>query len=161
MRKIVNVDKPDPDPVKELARLIKLGKDAFASGEFGAASEQFDRAIAVAPKNALPLFLKAQAAFAAGRYDDAVKDIRAGLAVDPNWPSSPFDPKELYGSEPGTFNDHLATLRGVVAANPREPALEFLLGYELWFIGEKVEAKKWFDLAEKRLPAPGPIALFK
>ena len=48
-----------------------------------------------------------------------------------------------------------------MAANPREASLEFLLGYELWFIGEKVEARKWFDLAEKRLPAPGPIALFK
>ncbi|HEV3386055.1 MAG TPA: tetratricopeptide repeat protein [Gemmata sp.] len=160
-RRIVNLDKPDPDPVKEVARLIKLGKEAFASGEFGAASEQFDRAIAVAPKDPLPHFLKAQAAFAAGQYDDAVSGIRAGLEFDRNWPSSPFDPKELNGANPGLFNDHLAALRGVVAANPREPALEFLLGYELWFIGEKVEAKKWFDLAEKRLPAPGPIALFK
>jgi hypothetical protein len=160
-RRMVNVDKPDPDPLKETARLIKLGKEAFATGEFGAASEHFDRAIAVAPKNALPVLLKAQAAFAAGRYDDAVKDIRTGLALDPNWPNSPFDPKELYGANPGLFNDHLTALRGVVAANPREPTLEFLLGYELWFIGEKVEAKKWFDLAEKRLPAPGPIALFK
>jgi hypothetical protein len=161
VRKMVNVDKPDPDPVKELARLVKLGKDAFSAGEFGAASEQFDRAIASAPKEALPVFLKAQAAFAAGRYSDAATAIRAGLELDRNWPASPFDPKELYGPNPGLFNDHLAALRGAVAANPREPTLEFLLGYELWFVGEKVEARKWFDLAEKRLPAPGPIALFK
>jgi tetratricopeptide (TPR) repeat protein len=161
IRKMENVDKPDPDPVKEVARLIKLGKESFASGEFGAASEQFERAIATAPKDALPVFMKAQAAFAAGRYDDAVKLIRAGLDLDRNWPSGPFDPKELCGGNPGLFNDLLATLRGVIAANPGEPTLEFLLGYELWFIGEKVEAKKWFDLAEKRLPAPGPIALFK
>jgi hypothetical protein len=161
VRKMENVEKPDPNPVKEVARLIKLGKESFASGEFGAASEQFERAIATAPKDALPVFMKAQTAFAAGRYDDAVKSIRAGLDLDRNWPSSPFDPKELCGSNPGMFNDLLATLRGVIAANPGEPTLEFLLGYELWFIGEKVEAKKWFDLAEKRLPAPGPIALFK
>jgi tetratricopeptide (TPR) repeat protein len=160
-RKMVNVDKPDPDPVKEIARLMKLGKTAFAAEEFGAASEHFDRAIATDPKLALPVFLKAQSAFAAGRYADAVTAIRAGLELDRTWPTSPFDPKELYGANPALFADHLATLRGVVAANPGEATLEFLLGYELWFIGEKVEAKKWFDLAEKRLPAPGPITLFK
>jgi len=33
------------------------------------------------------------------------------------------------------------------AANPGEPTLEFLLGYQLWFVGEKVEARKWFDAA--------------
>jgi hypothetical protein len=90
-----------------------------------------------------------------------VTAIRAGLELDRTWPTGPFDPKELYGANPALFADHLATLRGVVAANPGEATLEFLLGYELWFIGEKVEARKWFDLAEKRLPAPGPLALFK
>jgi hypothetical protein len=160
-RKVVNVDKADPDPVKEVARLVKLGKTAFAAEEFGAASEQFDRAIAVDPKSALPVFLKAQAAFASGRYGDAVTAIRAGLALDRTWPASPFDPKELYGANPALFADHLAALREVVAANPSDASLQFLIGYELWFIGEKVEARKWFDLAEKRLPAPGPIALFK
>lgn len=160
-RKIENVDKPDPDPVKELARLLKLGKEAFVAGEFGAAGEQFNRAIAIAPKSALPIFLKAQASFAAGSYAAAVTAIQAGLEVDRNWPNSPFDPKELYAANPGWFNEHLAALRGVIVANPGDPALEFLLGYQLWFIGEKAEARKWFDLAEKGLPAPGPIALFK
>jgi hypothetical protein len=47
----------------------------------------------------------------------------------------------------------------VTAANPGEATLEFLLGYQLWFVGEKVEARKWFDAAERRLP--GPVALFK
>ena len=160
-RKIVNLDKPDPDPEKEAARLVKLGKNAFAAGEFGAAGEHFDRASVANPKSALPHFLKAQSSFAAGKYADAVASIRVGLDLERTWPGSPFDPKELYGTAPAVFNEHLATLRGVVAANPAEATLEFLLGYELWFIGEKVEAKKWFDLAEKRLPAPGPIALFK
>jgi hypothetical protein len=160
-RKMVNIEIPDPNPVKEVARLMKLGKDAFAAGEFGAASEQFDRAIAIAPREALPVFLKAQAAFAAGRYSDAVTAIRKGLDLDRTWPNSPFDPKELYGANPNVFNEHLGSLRTVIAAKPREPTLEFLLGYELWFIGEKTEAKKWFELAEKHLPAAGPIALFK
>jgi tetratricopeptide (TPR) repeat protein len=156
----VVVEKPDPNPVKEVERLVKRGKEAFAAGEFGAADEQFSRASRVNPRAALPHFLKGQAAFASGRYADAVAAIQAGLDLDPTWPGGPFDPKELYGAAPAAYNDHLAALRAAVAANPGEAALEFLLGYELWFVGEKVEAKKWFDLAVKRLPAPGPVALF-
>lgn len=160
-RKMMNVDAADPDPSKEVERLVKRGKEAFEAGEYGAAGEQFARAMVVAPRNATPVFLKAQAAFAGGRYSDAVGAIQAGLALDRAWPASAFDPKELYGTNPARFAEHLAALRAVVAANPGEATLEFLLGYELWFIGEKVEAKKWFDLAEKRLPDPGPVRLFR
>ncbi len=151
----------DADPVKEAIRLMKLGREAFAAGEYGKASDQFERAAAANPKAADPHFFKAQAAFAAGAYADAVAAIRAGLALDPDWPASTFDPKEPYGANAMVFAGHLADLRKVAAANPGEPVLEFLLGYELWFIGEKAEAKKWFAAAEKGLAAPGPIALFK
>ena len=51
---------------------------------------------------------------------------------------------------------HISLLNHAALAS----ALAFLLGYELWFVGERAEAKRWFGVAEKRL-APGPIALFK
>jgi hypothetical protein len=159
MPPVMKIDRPDPDPVKEAARLVKLGRESFAVGEYGKASELFDRAAATNPKFAEPQFLKAQAAFAAGSYADAVAAIRAGLSLDPAWPASTFDPKEPYGANPATFAAHLAELRKVTAANPGESTLEFLLGYQLWFVGEKVEARKWFAAAEKRLP--GTVALFK
>jgi tetratricopeptide (TPR) repeat protein len=158
---VVKMDRADADPVKEAARLVRLGREAFAEGEFGTAGQRFGRAAAANPKAAEPLFLKAQAAFAAGAYADAVTAIRAGLAISPEWPGGAFDPKEPYGVNVGAFAEHLAELRRTVAANPGDPALEFLLGYELWFVGEKVEAKKWFATAAKRLADPGPIELFK
>jgi hypothetical protein len=155
------VDRPDPDPLREAARLLRLGREAFAAGEYGRAAEQFGRAAGLDPKAAVPLFLKGQAAFAAGGYGDAVAAIRAGLELDPGWPAGVFDPKEPYGAGAAAFAAHLADLRKAAAANPGEPALEFLLGYQLWFVGEQAEARKWFAAAAKRLPAPGPIALFK
>ncbi|MCE9561704.1 MAG: hypothetical protein K8U57_06575 [Planctomycetes bacterium] len=158
---LVKAEKADADPVKEVARLLKLGREAFAAGEYGKASDRFEQAIGVDAKAAEPHFLKAQAAFASGAYGDAVASIRAGLALDPALPAGAFDPKEPYGANAAAFAGHLAELRKVIAVNPGEPTLEFLLGYELWFIGEKAEAKKWFAVAEKRLAAPGPIALFK
>jgi hypothetical protein len=155
----IKIDRPDPDPVKEAARQLKLGRESFALGEYGKAGEHFDRAAVANPKAAEPHFLKAQAAFAAGSYADAVAAIRAGLVIDPAWPAGTFDPKEPYGANPAAFAAHLAELRKVTAANPGESTLEFLLGYQLWFVGEKVEARKWFDAAEKRIP--GLVALFK
>jgi hypothetical protein len=157
----VDAEPREADPAKEAARLVALGRAAFAEGQYGRAAEQFERAIAADPKHAPAHFLKAQAAFAAGRYTDAVNAIRAGLELDPAWPAGAFDPKEPYGAKADAFAAHLAELRRAAAANPGEPALEFLLGAQLWFTGEKAEARKWFDAAAKKLPDPGPLGLFK
>jgi hypothetical protein len=157
----VRAEMPEAEPKKEAERLVKLGRAAFASGEYGRAAEHFERASAADRADAMLYFLQAQAKFAAGKYAEAVTSIRDGLARDPKWPTSAFDPVALYGDRPERFVVHLLALRKADAANPNQATLEFLLGYELWFSGEKVEAEKLFRAAEKRLAAPGPIALFK
>jgi tetratricopeptide (TPR) repeat protein len=158
---VVEAEKREADPKKEVARLLKLGREAFAAGEYGRAAEAFERAAAVGPGAAEPRFLKAQAAFAAGTYADAVAAIRAGLLLEPHWPERAFDPKEPYGANAAAFARHLAELRKAVAANPDEPTLAFLLGYQLWFIGEKAEAKRWLGIAAGDHPPAGLLALFR
>ncbi len=155
----MNIEKVEVAPAEEAERLVKLGRDALAAGEYGTAGERFSRAIAADPTAANPHFLKAQALFASGDYADAVDAIRAGLAIEPAWPATAFDVKALYGANPATFAEQLAELRKVVAANPGRPTLEFLLGYQLWFSGEKLEAKKWFTPAARAFP--GTVARFK
>jgi len=157
----VDVEPREADPAKEAVRLLALGRAAYAAGEYGRAADQFERAAAADGKSASARFLNAQAAFAAGRFADAVSAIRAGLEIDPAWPTSTFDPKEPYGANAVAFTVHLAELRKAVAANPGEPNLEFLLGYQLWFVGERIEAKKWLDSAAMHLAEPGPVRLFK
>lgn len=157
----IDAEPRNPDPAVEAARLLALGRAAFEAGEYGRASEQFERASAVDAKLPAAHFQRGQAAFAAGRFADAVAAIRTGLELDPTWPASGFNAKEPYGANAAAFAAHLADLRKAVAAHPGEPTLEFLLGYQLWFVGEKPEARKWFDTAAKRLPAPGPVGLFK
>ncbi|MCI0705706.1 MAG: tetratricopeptide repeat protein [Planctomycetia bacterium] len=156
-----NVERPEADPKREAARLVKLAQGSFASGDYGRAAEHFTRALASDPDDARTYFLLAQARFASGQYADAVTRIREGLAHNPNWPSSAFNPAELYGANPARFDAHLTALRKTIADNPGQATLEFLLGYQLWFRGEKAEAEKFFRAAEKRLAVPGPIALFK
>jgi hypothetical protein len=157
----VKAEVADPDPKKELARLLKLAQESFATGDYGRAAEHAERAIAVDPAGAWAYFLLGQAKFASGQYVDAAAHIREGLVRDPKWPAAAFNPPDLYGDRPERFVLHLLALKKAMADVPDQATLEFLLGYELWFSGEKAEADKLFRAAEKRLPDPGPIALFK
>ena len=161
IRDAVRIEVPEADPQKEAARLVKLGRAAFAEGDYGQAAEQFERATAADPADAVTYFLHGQARFAAGQYRGATARIRDGLARDPKWPLSPFRAAELYAAAPERFAVHLAELKKAVADNPGLVTLEFLLGYQLWFSGEKAEADKLFRAAETRLADPGPLALFK
>ncbi|AWM40704.1 hypothetical protein GobsT_07630 [Gemmata obscuriglobus] len=157
----VAMDRADPDPKKEAARQIGLARAAFAAADYGRAADHFTRASASDPGDARTYFLHAQAKFAAGEFVEAVARVRDGLARDPKWPAAPFDPTELYDGRADRYAAHLAALKNATADNPGQPALEFLLGYQLWFGGERAEAEKLFRTAERRLAAPGPIALFK
>jgi hypothetical protein len=143
-------EKPEADPVAEVARLVRLASEAFAAELYGRAVERLDAAIAVRPADPLPYFLKAQAQFAAGQYADAVASIREGMKRAPDWPASGFKPVEVYGPNPGRFDGHLGELRRAVRDTPTEPALEFLLGYELWFAGDRPTAVTLFRSAVKR-----------
>jgi tetratricopeptide (TPR) repeat protein len=156
----VRLDAAEADPKREAERRVKLGRAAFADGDYGRAAEHFAAATAADPAEPTTYFLHGQAHFASGQYRDAVARIRDGLARDPRWPQFPFAPAALYG-DPKQFAAHLADLKKANADRPGQVTLEFLLGYQLWFGGEKAEADKLFRAAEKRLADPGPIALFK
>lgn len=144
-------EKPEADPFAEAARQVGLARAAFAADEFGRAADHLGRAVAVRPDDALPYFLKAQAEFAGGRYVDAVATIRAGMRRSPDWPASGFNPKALYGDRPERFDAHLADLRKAAGANPAEPAVQFLLAYQLWFAGDREEAAKLFRAVAGRV----------
>jgi hypothetical protein len=144
-------DKPEADPFAEAARQVGLARAAFAADGYGRAAEHLGRAVAVRPDDPLPYFLKAQAEFAAGRYADAVTTIRAGMRRSPDWPASDFKPTALYGDRPARFDAHLAELRKAAAANPAEPAVQFLLAYQLWFGGQREAAVKLFRTVADRV----------
>lgn len=153
-------DTPEAVPAAEAARQLKQAGKAFAAEEYGAAVEHLDRAIRAKPDSPLPHFVKGQAEFATGQYDEAVASIRDGLKLDPNWPASGFKPKGMYGDQPTRFDTQLAELRKARAENPTEPALQFLLAYELWFGGDRVEAAKLFRDLAGRVKDTAPIDSF-
>ena len=132
------------DPKAEMVRQVELAKAAAEAEEYGRAAERLAAAIGAKPDEPLPYFLLAQVRFARGEYAEAVAAIRDGMKWAPDWPTAPFRPKALYGPHPERFDTHLADLRRAYADNPNDPAVGFLLGYELWFTGERDEAARLF-----------------
>src|SRR5205807_4851276 len=120
---------PDADPRVESARQVDLGKEAFSRGEYGRAAERFRHAADLAPAEAMPQFLLAQAHVALGNYRRAFDALRDGLALKPDWPAEPFRPAELYGDNLADYGAHLAALEDTLAAHPADALLLFLCGY--------------------------------
>jgi tetratricopeptide (TPR) repeat protein len=145
---------------EEAKRLLESGREALSEGEPGRAAEQFGRVTALMPNDATGYFLLGQALYSVGRYREAVMAILDGLKRKPDWPSAPFDARELYGPRAADHALDLELLRQALERNPNEPALAFLYGYELWFNGRKKEARSYLDKAAAGAADPAPIHRF-
>lgn len=148
------------DPKTRAAFEVTQAKAAFTADEYGRAAERLADAIAASPEEPLAYFLLAQARVARGEYAAAVAAIRDGMRRAPDWPATTFQLKELYGPNAAAFDEHLAELKKAAAAEPNDPTLGFLLGYHLWFLGEKVEAVKFFKRAARQVKDRGLIERF-
>lgn len=149
----VPVVKPKPeavvpaDPAGLAAYHVARAKAAFEAGELGRAAERFAAAIAAKPDDPALLFLLAQVRSARGDYHGAVRAIRDGLALAPDWPTGRFRITELYWGQADRFAADLADLTRTLAAHPDDPALLFLAGYHQWFLGERPAAAGLFRRA--------------
>jgi hypothetical protein len=151
---------PEANPVAESARLVALGKTAFADQHYGLAAERFNQASQLKLNDALPHFLHAQALLALGKYLDAVDAINSGMVLQPDWPLKRFQPLELYGQHVAAYPEHLRRLEDVLAKHPNDAALLFLSAYQLWFDGRKDEARVLFQRARPGVPDPSIVDRF-
>ena len=149
---------PMDDPGAEAARLVGLGRAAFANLEYGRAADRFRQAAVLAPAQALPQFLLAETLFAQGKYSDAVDAIHAGMVLQPDWPNARFAPLDLYGPHAADYADQLRALQDALDHRPGDPDLLFLTAYALWFDGRKDDARALFQRA---LPGAGDPAMIQ
>jgi tetratricopeptide (TPR) repeat protein len=150
----------NPDPRVESLRQIELGKGAFARQEYGQATERFRQAAELAPANALPQFLLAQAHLALGNHRRAFDALLIGLRHQPDWPTQPFRPIELYDDNQGDYAEDLRLLDNLLNTFPDDPVLQFLSAYQLWFDGRRDEARPLFEKAAPALPDPSIVDRF-
>jgi hypothetical protein len=151
---------PEDNPAAENARLIRLGRAAFAAGEYGRAAARFRQAVTAAPREPLAHFLLAQALFAIGKYPESADALHAGLALQPDWPAMDFRPLQLYGGNLADYPLHLARLEAALHNHPDDPTLLFLRGCQLWFDGRRDEAQELFDKARRAGADADDINLF-
>jgi tetratricopeptide (TPR) repeat protein len=155
------LEKPrNPNPLVEYHRQIDLGCEAFGEGSFGQARFRFQEANRLKPEMASGFFSRAQAEFALGKYREAVASLVEGIRLRPEWATTRFQARELYGNRLGLFDLHLQELRNALAKRPDDPALLFLYGYQLWFDGRRDEVKEILAKAIDRTDDPEPIRRF-
>jgi hypothetical protein len=147
---------PLDDPKAEYDHLLALGKAGFADQQYGRAGERFRQAAVLQPNQPMPQFLLAETLFAQGKYHDAVDAIHAGMALQPDWPTAPFKPLELYGPHAPDYADQIKALKDALDRRPGDPDLLFLYGYVLWFDGRKDDARANF---QKALPGAADPAM--
>jgi hypothetical protein len=151
---------PVPKDAAEDLKPLEAGQKAFANREYGLAAQHFQLAILAEPGSALPHFLLAQAQLALGKHRDAVRAIHAGMDLDEDWPAARFASRELYGANEIDFLGHLKRLEDLLENQPDDAGLLFLLGYELWFDGQRAKARALFEKAKKHAADPAYVNEF-
>jgi tetratricopeptide (TPR) repeat protein len=131
----------------DMQRLVRLGNEVFAQGNYQQALRRYEQAVAAAPQEPTAYFHLAQAHLALNSYGEAVLAIQRGLRRQPHWPLALFQPRALYRDRIGEYQQHLAKLADAVAKNLNDDSLLFLLGYQLWFDGRQDEALALFQRA--------------
>jgi hypothetical protein len=151
---------PLDNPKAEAARLLERGRAAFAEQQYGRARERFAQAAEANPNEPLAFFLLAQDLVALGKYHEAVDAVHAGLALQPDWPTSAFRPLPLYGDHVQDYADHLRQAEATLAQHPADPVLLFLNAYLMWFDGRKDDARPLFRRARDRRADRGDVERF-
>ena len=72
--------------------------------------------------------------------------------MNPDWPSTPYNLKELYGQRGTALANDLADLKAILAANPGDHTVQFVTGCCEWFSGHRQVALKLFELAKRDFP---------
>ena len=148
----IPLPKPPKDPQELAEFLVKQARDAFERNQIGRAGEQLRAALEIQPKVAPWHFWLAQIHIARGEYSEAVGALRAGMALEPAWPKSPFNLAELYGTRRDALATDLAELKAILASNPGDAGLQFLTGCCEWFSGNRQAASKLIDQAKRLYP---------
>jgi len=132
-------------------RFLGFGDAHFVNQKFAEANDRYRKAATAAPQLADAYFRQGYALMAMGRYDQSVRAIRRGMALEPDWPQSGFRNAELYGDIPQVKTTHFEALAAASEKDPHNPELLFLVGVMLHFDGKPERAKPFFERAEQLL----------
>ena len=129
-------------------RAIASGDQNFRRQEYAKALGRYRKAVRVAPDNAQARFRLGLVLATAGKYTEAVKEIKIGLKLDISWPVTGQSLGRLFGRRNKIAKSNLLgnTTRWA-GEDIRDPDRLFLLGVLLYFDSETDKAETVFEAA--------------
>lgn len=128
-------------------QFIDYGDARFRKQQFSDAYQRYCKASESAPDLPDAYFRQAVAHTALGRYAPAMKSIRRGMSLEPDWAKTTFRLDQLYGDSRAAKQMHLEQLALAAGEPPESADLMFLLGVELFFDGQPSRAKTFLERA--------------
>ncbi|HVT79989.1 MAG TPA: tetratricopeptide repeat protein [Phycisphaerae bacterium] len=80
------------------------------------------------------------------KYHDAAVQIARGAELVPELPGSAMDLHNIY-RDPAVVDRMMSDLKAELRRTPDDAALQFLMGYEYYFTGDRAAAKPYFEKA--------------
>lgn len=121
---------------RQIGVALGRGDKAFESGKYDQARSDYARALALAGEDSGSRLALGLAEFALGSFDDAAREIRAGIGRSPSLAMSDFDLRAAYGRS-HDFETHRGILEEFAAKNPRDLNAQFLQGFVRYFSGDR------------------------
>ena len=140
---------PEPTPVelkqaRELGNALGRGDKAFERGDYQDAREEYVRALVLARDDPRARIALGLAEFARGRYSDAARALRAGVARVPQIVDTSFDLTRAYGV-PDDFAGHREALESHLRSDESDADAWFVAGFVRFFGGDRPGGLAAFD----------------
>jgi len=136
---------------EEFWAIIEEGEDCYEEGDFEAALDRFDRAVAMSPQNADAHNSRGNALMMLGRYEEAIASFEKALGLEPGFVKAALNRAEL-------FVDHLGRPEEGQAVCDRllKRPLELIDAADAYFIKSKAaltlgDLRAALDMADKAL----------
>jgi hypothetical protein len=135
--------------VEKATTHIEKSQEAFLQGNYVAALESANAAVAESPGDGALHEYRALVLFALGKFSEAAGVLNPVLAGGPGWDWTTM--VKLYGTRE-TYTQQLAALEQYVVAKPEAADARFLLGYHYMVCGHVEEAADQFRFASDLQP---------
>ncbi len=135
---------PPSDPgAAVVTAVVDRGDKCFAREDFEVAVGLYRLATGKAPKDPVAALALGHGLFAMGAYADAAAELRRGIRLYPAIVEVPMSRRDFYGNAE-TYDAQMQRLERHVAANPKDAAARFLLGYNYYFGPQRAKAAEQF-----------------
>jgi tetratricopeptide (TPR) repeat protein len=143
-----NGQAPTDDQVTTAGQFDAKGSADFKAGNYQAAVQDWQHVLIDMPHNGGAMLLVGQGLFATGQYQSSAGAVQLGMQMLPEdqWGNVIKHYTDLYPNNKA-YTEQLRALETARTANPNDPALRFLLGYQYGYLGYPTQAIKEFDKA--------------